>query len=151
MNYGESPARVRASGSFRLELEPEAAFNLFTAAGEESWVPDWRPLFLGEPNPQRPGLVFITTVSSEQTIWTVLESDRDRGRLAYSRVTPGSRAGTVTVALAEDSGGTIVTVTYDLTALSPAAEADLAQYLPAKFESMMLHWRDLINASLHTE
>ena len=94
------PRQLVASGIFELSVPPNEAFPLFTAAGEERWIDEWRPTYLGPKEPQSKGLVFITGSADERTIWTVLETDRTKGRLAYSRVTPESRAGIVEVELA---------------------------------------------------
>lgn len=141
-------ARIRESGSFRIDLPPDRAFELFTAAGERLWVPGWSPQILG-PLPQQPGLVFLTGAGSEFTIWTVIESDPDRGRLRYSRVTPGSRAGIVAVSVVAADGGSEVEVAYDLTALEPNGTNALEPYAPHHFAKMMDEWRSLIG--VHTK
>lgn len=143
-----SPAmRVRRQGSFQLDLPPAEAFKLFTAAGERLWVPGWSPTLLGAL-PQHPGLVFTTGRGSEHTVWTVLESDLATGRLRYSRVTPGSRAGIVTVRVTPAAGGSHVAVDYDLTTLGEDGEATLEAYSPDAFAEMMEAWRRLIVAML---
>jgi hypothetical protein len=136
------PQRVRRSGGFSLPLPPRQAFELFTAEGEKLWVPGWSPEILGS-TPQETGLVFLTGRERESTIWTVLESDPRSGRVLYSRVTPGLRAGTVEVVLAPEIGGSRIKVTYDLTALSDS-DAALAGYSEVKFTEMLDQWRTLI-------
>jgi hypothetical protein len=136
-------ARIIRRGGFRLDLPTAEAFKLFTAAGERLWVPGWSPEILG-PLPQAPGLVFLTGEGVERTIWTVIESDPARGRARYSRVTPASRAGTVTVEVSPAEGGCHVEVAYDLTALDPDGAASLDAYAPERFAEMLEHWRALI-------
>lgn len=146
MNAGK-PRRVRQSGAFHLPLPPQAAFHLFTAEGEKLWVPGWDPEILGE-TPQQAGLVFLTGEDEERTIWTVLESDPAVGRVRYSRVTPGSRAGTVEVNIAAEAAGSRIEVTYDLTALSNAGAIALEAYAGNQFTSMLTQWRTLIGQYL---
>lgn len=137
--------RIRREGDFFIDIPPREAFKLFTAAGERLWVPGWDPTIFGAL-PQGPGLVFMTGLGPDQTIWTVLESDQEGGHLRYSRVTPGSKAGTVEVELVETGEGSTVTVTYDLTALEPGRTETLAAYSPARYGEMMSEWRSLIEA-----
>lgn len=139
-----SRTRIRNSGSFCLDIAAGDAFPLFTAAGEKLWVPGWEPEILGSPD-QKPGLVFLTTSEDCQTIWTVIESNQPQLRHTYSRVTPGSHAGTVQVQLSEEGAGSRVTVTYDLTALPGARSDALANYGDSQFTAMLSEWRSLIN------
>ena len=140
-----------ASGTFELSVPPDKAFPLFTAAGEERWIDDWRPTYLGKKEPQSKGLVFITGAAAERTIWTVLETDPAKGRLAYSRVTPESRAGIVEVELAAHGRGTRVQVTYTMTALSPETSSHLHQFAPRRFPMMLEEWRTMINRALRLD
>lgn len=142
-----SVARIRQSGSFPLDLLPAEAFKLFTAAGERLWVPGWAPAILG-PLPQHPGLVFTTGTGADFTIWTVIDSDPAAGHVRYSRVTPGSRAGIVTVQVAAEAAGTRVEVAYDLTALSPEGETALQALAADRFAEMMREWQRLATAML---
>ncbi|WP_404337428.1 hypothetical protein AB2M62_02240 [Sphingomonas sp. MMS12-HWE2-04] len=145
-----SAGRVRQHGSFQLDLPAAEAFKLFTAAGERLWVPGWSPTILGAL-PQHCGLVFTTGDGAERSIWTVIESEAASGRVRYSRVTPGSRAGIVTVEVAAIASGSQVDVAYDLTALSAEGETALKAYSSTSFAQMIEDWRGLIVAALVTE
>ena len=140
--------RETQSGGFELALPMDEAFKLFTAEGERLWVPGWAPEILG-PLPQAAGLVFLTGEGAERTIWTVIESDPP-GRILYSRVTPGSRAGLVEVRLGERGNRTGVDVGYDLTALSDEGEQALDAYAGAAFADMLVTWERLIAAFFDT-
>jgi hypothetical protein len=98
--------------------------------------------------PQEAGLVFLTGIGTQRTIWTVIESRPADGRVRYSRVTPGSRAGIVSVDVTGADGGSKVVVSYDLTALSADGEAALEAYSPANFAGMMDEWRTMIERML---
>ena len=140
-------ARVIQRGCFQIDLPPTEAFKLFTAMGERLWVPGWSPRLLG-PIPQQPGLVFLTGTGPDFTIWTVIESDPMAGRVCYSRVTPGSRAGIVNVEVTGVDAGSNVEVAYDLTALTADGEASLQAYSSSNFAHMLDSWKRLVAAML---
>jgi hypothetical protein len=98
---------------------------------------------LGSP-PQQRGLVFLTGAGPDATIWTVVKSDPVSGQLCYSTVTPGSRAGLVTVTISVADQGLEIQVEYDLTALSAEGAASLVPYSTPHFSRMMDVWRGLI-------
>ena len=140
--------RSRRQGSFRLPLPPATAFDLFTAEGERRWVPEWDPVILGEGRCDEVGTVFLTSHAGEETIWTVIEADRDAGRLLYSRVSPGRRAGTVRVELAADDNASRVTVSYDLASLGPDGVPAVLAMDEAGFAAMLEEWQRMINEAL---
>jgi hypothetical protein len=120
-------------GSLHVALAPERAASLFTPEGERAWAPGWDPGFPAGPD----GPVFTT--HGGETIWVAL------GGLRYARVTPGVQAGTVTVRCEPEGGGTRAHVTYDLTALSDAADLD---GFAAGFGELMAAWERHIAAAL---
>ncbi len=143
----DTGARYRLAGTLRVALPPAEAFRLFTPRGEEDWVPGWRPRF---PAPTEddsaPGTAFETGHGEALTTWLVVARDRPH-RVAYAWITPGERAGLVAVELAAGEDGTAVTVTYELTALSPAAEPALAEFA-AGYVEYLNSWQQLIEAWL---
>ena len=141
-------ARTRQQGGFVLPLPPEQALHLFTAEGERLWVDGWDPVILSDCGATEAGAVFLTDHGGEYTIWTVIEADRAAGRLLYSRVSPGRRAGTVAVRLDPEGDGSRVTVAYDMTALGPEGEATIATMDSAGFAEMMRQWHRLISDHL---
>lgn len=130
--------RIRVTGTLEVALPPDQAFWLFTPRGEQEWVVGWEPHFpAGADDDTAPGTVFETRVHGEATTWVVIERDPGR-RISYARLTPGSRAGTVTVRLEAAAAGSRVTVTYDLTALDDTANDELRRFAdeyPAFLES----------------
>jgi Polyketide cyclase / dehydrase and lipid transport len=123
---------VRVSGHVAVALPPEDAFRLFTARGEQTWAEGWDPQFLFDaPDDCVVGTVFETHGRARVT-WVVTSSTPGE-HIAYVHTIAGDRVGIVDVSLAPGTGGTDVTVTYDLTALSPAADdhvADFASHYP---------------------
>lgn len=141
------PVNVAHTGSFELAAPPNEAFHLFTAPGEKLWVPDWDPTILSG-NGTQAGTVFETGHGNERTIWVVVDFDVEARRARYARTTPHSRAGTVEVRLsANDEGGSIVTVTYELTALNESGNQVLAQFDAEAYAEMMKEWKRLIGAA----
>jgi len=136
------------TGTLTVALPPGEAFRLFTARGEQAWVDGWQPHFPVEtPDDTTPGTVFETTGHGQVTTWLVLESAPAR-RISYARVTPGVRAGTVTVELSEETAGqSEVTVTYALTALTDAARADVRAFADG-YQDFLRSWEDTIAAHL---
>jgi hypothetical protein len=139
-----SGAQYRLTGRFNVALPPNEAFGLFTPRGEEQWVTGWRPRFpVPAQDDTAPGTVFETEAHGEVTTWVVL--DREPGcRNSYARVTPGSRAGTVTVIVeADNDGHSTVQVTYALTALSSDGERELEEFA-AGYPAFLTSWEAAI-------
>lgn len=108
----------------------------------------WRPLFpAGAPDDTAPGTVFETVHGTERTTWVVLA--RDPGRhVSYARVTPGLRAGTVTVdVVPHPDGGSTAEVVYDLTALTGDAAPDLEAFAEG-YPAFLRSWEGAIAAHL---
>ncbi len=146
----ELPARSRRQGRFDLAIPAADAFELFTAEGERRWVAGWEPKILSDCGALEPGAVFLTDHGGEATIWTVIAADRAVGRLLYSRVSPGRRAGTVEVRIEPDGPRSKITVAYDMTALGPNGEMAVAAMDEAGFAAMLGDWKRLIEQSLES-
>lgn len=144
----QPPAPYRLTGSLEVELPPEEAFRLFTARGEREWVDGWDPWFPADtPDDTAPGTVFETDAHGERTTWVVVDRHVGR-RISYARVTPGSRAGTVTVEVQPARRGSLVTVTYVLTALADEARPHLESFA-AGYPEFLRSWQDTIAARPH--
>jgi len=116
-------------------------------AVKQDWVPQWKPHF---PAPAvddtAPGTVFETQAHGQTTTWVVVESTSGR-RIRYARVTPQVDAGTVTVTLEDVGGQSEVTVTYELTTLTDAANAHLHAFA-ARYPAFLQSWEHAIAAYL---
>lgn len=140
--------RAARSGTIHVALPPAEAFDLFTAEGERLWAPGWDPTILSGGREPEAGAVFLTGHGGEETIWTVIEADRGAGRLCYSRVSPGSRAGIVRVRLMPEGAGSRVQVAYDMTALGRAGVPAVAGMDEAGFAAMLGDWERLIGEAV---
>ncbi len=148
MDHDATPGRPwTMTGRIRVALPPGEAFGLFTASGERLWVEGWEPRFPGPVDDTEPGVVWETGHGGDRTVWLVLDREPGR-RVSYARVTPGDRAGTVTVVLdAAPDGGSEVTVTYVLTAFTPEADGTLARFADG-YDAFLAGWETAIAAHL---
>lgn len=89
-----------------------------------------------------PGVVFETGHAGYRSIWTVVRFVPGTA-IGYSVATPGDRAGTVTVSCQPSTGGTTVTVGYDLTALKPEANGRLYRF-EAHYADFLDDWEQSI-------
>lgn len=143
-----SGSQRRLTGSIHVALPPAEAFCLFTPRGEEAWAHGWHPHFpVPAEDDTAPGTVFETTAHGDRTVWIV--TARQSGEyISYARVTPGDRAGTVTVSLsAADRDTSQVEVTYLLTALSDAGRRKLTEFADG-YPAFLRSWEDAISAWL---
>ena len=139
---------IARSGSFELDMTPDEALPLFTAPGEKLWIPIWDPVVLHGDGYEK-GTVFVTSHHGNTTYWLVMDYDTDTKHAQYVRVTPEANTGTVDVSITSNGeGGATVNVAYQLTALSPAGNADLQEsFSEPKYAEMMEEWRAMISAS----
>jgi hypothetical protein len=121
-------------------MAASAAIGLFTPEGERSWAPGWDPVYPGGGNE-----VFVTRSHGRETFWVTARSE-PLSRL-YARVTPGVQAGTVEVTCRPEGEGTVAEVRYRLTALDPAAAAELEAFA-AGYDEFMAEWERAIAAAL---
>jgi hypothetical protein len=146
---------LRLTGRIRVGLPPAEAFRLFTPRGEQDWAPGWEPHFPAPASDDtEPGTVFETSPHGQPgthvppTVWVV--TNRQSGRhISYARITPGDRAGMVTVELSAADGASDVEVTYQLTALSAAAEPGLREFADG-YAAYLQSWQDAISGWLGT-
>ncbi|MGO9333071.1 MAG: SRPBCC family protein [Acidimicrobiales bacterium] len=136
-------ARVKLTGSIEVALPLRQAFALFTPNGERAWARGWTPEFPGAATDDtEPGVVFETGHAGYRSIWTVVRFVPGTA-IGYSVATPGDRAGTVTVSCQPSTGGTTVTVGYDLTALKPEANGRLYRF-EAHYADFLDDWEQSI-------
>lgn len=144
------PLHISRKGILTVELGFEETLDLFTPEGERRWIDDWRPEYLYRAGGgDEIDTVFRTRHGGEETLWIVLDHDREEGTAAYSRLTPGSRLGTVTVSVeAIDERSCWVEVCYEMTGLSPEGNAVLKALDARAFRTMLDDWQVRIAGAL---
>jgi hypothetical protein len=139
--------RERLTGHITVALPPGQAYRLFTPVGERDWAHGWHPRFpVAAPDDAEPGTVFETRAHGQHTIWLVTSREPGR-RICYARVTPGGLAGTVTVTVSPAGGHSEVEVTYQLTALTTAAEGSLREFAQG-YPAYLRSWQDAISGRI---
>jgi hypothetical protein len=143
--------RMVRSHHFELPMAPGEAFRFFTPEGERAWAKGWDPRYL-HPSDGRTtaGMVFTTGHGNEETLWTMTRHEPECGVAEYLRVTPGSRMGTVRVQCSQTDGGTRVTVTYALTALTAEGNATLRALDATAYERFIESWAESILSATTT-
>jgi hypothetical protein len=149
MNDHRFASRVRLSGTIQVPLPVGTAFLLFTPNGERTWAHGWDPRF---PDPAAdetaPGTVFETSHGGRESTWIVVRCEPGCS-IEYATATPGQRCGLVSVVCepsgirGPEGGATTATVSYDLTALSPAAQLELDGFAK-DYLSFLEHWEQAI-------
>jgi len=141
-------ASISRSGSFELDMAPDKALPLFTALGEKLWISIWDPSILKGDGFEK-GTVFVTSNHGSKTHWMVMDYNTQTYHALYVRVTPKLNMGTVEVSLEPNNkGGSIVNVSYELTALSQTGNKKLLEeFSEFKYAQMMEEWRNMINSS----
>jgi hypothetical protein len=138
--------RVVRRGTVRVALPPERALRYFTPEGERVWAPGWDPTYpAGSEGDTAVNVVFVTRGHGHDTVWVVIDSS-DRA-IRYAQVAPGVRAGTVNVQCLPDGQATRAEISYDLTALTHAAQAAL-QHFADGYDDLLREWERLIAAAL---
>jgi len=145
-----SGTRRRLTGRIQVALPPAEAFRLFTPRGERDWAHGWDPRFpVPAGDDSEPGTVFETSAHGQHTIWLV--TNRQAGkRISYALVTPGDRAGTVTVTISASGHYSEAEVTYQLTALTGRASRKLGEFADG-YPAYLQSWQDAITAWINND
>jgi hypothetical protein len=137
-------AHAICKGRFTLPLVVEDVIPLFTPEGERRWAgSSWDPTYAipeAVEDDSAPGTVFTTESDGGIATWIVLERREDGMR--YARVAHNRMAGTIDVTcLPSSSSETDVSVTYDVTSLSPEGTAFVNE-LDSSFDTFLDSWRE---------
>jgi hypothetical protein len=116
-------AHVRSHFSFTVHAAAATVFPLFGADLERRWASGWAPAFV-YPAPARDtaGMVFTVAHGPTASVWVNTAFDAAAGRVQYVYVIPDALATLIDIQVTPlDSATTTVSVAYERTALSPAA------------------------------
>jgi hypothetical protein len=141
--------RVSATccGAFEIAIDAAHAIELFTPEGERRWVEGWEPHY---PDPDRDrraaGTAFVTRSEDGERFWLITAAAESS--MAYSRFDPRGIVAAIEVVCTPVSDAvTRVDVSYTLTALNRAAEADIAEFA-AGYDGYLAGWKRAIEAVL---
>jgi hypothetical protein len=108
---------------FVVNAPIDVAWPLFGAQRERAWAPGWDPVFLWpEGTMDQQGSVFKIAHGGKTAIWITTSFDQaEKNRVQYVYVRPEVVSTVITLKLTPSGPATHVTVTYERTALTTAA------------------------------
>jgi hypothetical protein len=145
-----SPMHVRTEFDLTVHAPYSAAFPLFGADRERLWAgADWNPQFIyPKPTADIQGTVFIVKHSAHEAVWVNTAFDVKGHHIQYAYFISEVMVTTIDLTfLPIDSGSTRVSVVYDRTALSVAANEVLQQFGMAD-RARGADWEKAINTYL---
>ena len=126
-----SPAHVRTEFQLTVHAPYNVAFPLFGPDGERSWAgADWNPQFV-YPGPAADvqGTVFTVKHGAHQAVWVNTAFDVEGHHIQYAYFISDVMVTTINLTfLPLDSADTKVTVVYERTARSIAANEPVQQF-----------------------
>jgi hypothetical protein len=145
-----SPAHVRTEFELIVRAAYSVAFPLFGPVGERSWAgADWDPQFVyPSPAADIQGTVFTVKHGAHQAVWVNTVFDVEGHHIQYAYFICDVMVTTIDlIFLPLDSADTKVTVVYERTALSVAANERVQQFGAADRERGA-DWEKATNAYL---
>lgn len=117
------PGHSRTEFHLTVNLPYAEAAPLFGALAEQKWAPDWKPqLIYPSPAADQEGSVFKVEHGSHLSIWMTTVFDLPGGQIQYVYWINDVLITRIDILLREDGADrTAVSVTYERTALDPAA------------------------------
>jgi hypothetical protein len=145
-----SPLHVRTRFEFTVRAPDNIAFPLFGPDGEKSWAgADWHPQFVyPSPAADIQGTVFMLKHGPHQAVWVNTAFDAEGRHIQYAYFISDVMVTTIDLTFVPlDSGSTKVSVVYERTALSLAANEHVQQFGVAD-RARGADWEKAINAYL---
>jgi hypothetical protein len=144
------PAHVRTEFQITVHASYSVAFPLFGPDGERSWAgADWNPQFVfPSPAADIQGTVFTVKHGAHQAVWVNTALDVEGHHIQYAYFISDVMVTTISLTfLPLDSADTKVTVVYERTAVSIAANEHVQQFGAAD-RTRGADWEKAINAYL---
>ncbi len=139
---------IQHTGRFTLQQPMDAVFPLFSPEGEKLWVPGWSYENIMGHQRLHEDYIFLTRHhdhGSTDAIWLVKRYEPERGHVAFYKIEPGDKVGTITVkctALTQES--VQVEVTYAYTALSDTGRDFIKNFDEGAYRKYMKEWQTLL-------
>ncbi len=144
------PALVHTERAFEFTANASMAVvaPLFGADRERVWAEGWSPRFVWPSAPQdREGMVFTVDHDGRTGYWINTAFDLRAGRIQYVYVVPERLVTRISLTLTPQVENTHVQVTYERTALSPDANAQV-ETLAASDAAAGPEWGKAVNGYL---
>jgi hypothetical protein len=117
-------AHTERTFSFSVDAPPDTVGPLFGADKERAWAPGWNPEFIWPHRAaDQAGMVFTIDHGAGKAIWVSTAFDLTARHCQYVYVMPDTMVTVITLNWKARGKSTDVTVKYDRTALSPAANS----------------------------
>ncbi|MBV8280163.1 MAG: hypothetical protein JO170_33550 [Verrucomicrobia bacterium] len=145
-----SPVHVRTEFEITVHAPCRVAFSLFGPDGERSWAgSDWNPqIVYPSPAADIQGTVFTVKHGSHHAVWINTLFDVESHHIQYAYFIAEVMVTTINLTLFHlDSGNTKVSVSYERTALSVAANEQVQQFGAAD-RARGADWEKAINLYL---
>jgi len=146
----------RVTRGYRQEIDgsPAEVFPLLCPVRERDWLHGWEcNMLYSESGYAEEGGVFTTAGAEGETdtIWLITRRDEPNHVIQFARITPGSRAVKLDIAVsANGEGGSYVDIRYQFTALNEAGNRLTDGYSEEKFQKVMRFWERSMNHYLTT-
>lgn len=138
---------IRTDFTFRIDAPRRIVAPLFGADEERRWAPGWSPRFIHpQPAADVEGAVFIID-GDDPAVWINTIFDLAAGRVQYVNFLAGSIVTRIDITISGDDSSTDVHVTYERTAITPAAAARVEE-LAESDRQKAPEWETAIRASL---
>jgi hypothetical protein len=145
--------RVTRTYTQKITAPPDLVFPLLCPVREAEWLDGWRyELIYSESGYAEEGCVFKSIeADGAETFWLITKHDRQKDRIEFARLTPGSRVGKLSIQLTDNPDGTTSsTVSYTFTALTEAGNRFIDDYTEDRFKEAMIWWEKSMNHFLKT-
>lgn len=150
---GHRAKRVTRTYRQAIDGAPTAVFPLLCPVREVEWLDGWAYRMISSSSGlAEAGAVFATSAPGEaDTVWVVTRHDSTAGLVEFCRVTPGSRACLLRIAVSpRDTGRSWVDVSYEYTSIAPAGDVFLDGWTADAFLEAMHFWEASMNHFLAT-
>ena len=134
-----SAVSVSNRASLELDIKPELAIYLFTAEGEKPWIGEWDPAIL-----RGDGYEIGSVFSSPMGTFITVDFNTETRHIFYTYVS-SMEASTIEIDLENNGkGGSIVTIGWNSTALSPEGNEQISQFTQKALEQRLNDWKKMI-------
>lgn len=148
-----APMHIRTDFELTVRAPYSVTFRLFGPDGERSWAgADWNPQFVyPSPAADIQGTVFTVKHGPHQAVWVNTLFDVEGHHIQYAYFITDAMVTTINLTFFPlDSADTKVSVTYERTALSVAANEHVQQFAAAD-RARGADWEQAINTYLQKQ